>query len=312
MFAEGCKATIMRVKVIINPRSGRGRAREQTGLIEKLGHRYGDLDIVPTKRAGHATELAAAAAGEGYDLVAAAGGDGTVNEVVNGLVGDGERASLPMGIIPIGSGNDLAFGLGIHEKPEEAIQRVFTGQSRAIDLARVTDDRGQSRVFQNNLGIGFDAIVVMRTETISRIQGFLMYLTAVLQTIAFYYDTPYMEMSFDGQQVNQRALFLYAGVGPRGGGGFLMTPDAKWDDDLIDTCLVNPVGRLTMLYMLTRVMKGTHVTSRHVSMRQNQRITAWSSSPMPIYVDGEMFAYPRDNVHQVTITSLPAAVQVMV
>ena len=74
MFAEGCKATIMRVKVIINPRSGRGRAREQTGLIEKLGHRYGDLDIVPTKRAGHATELAAAAAGEGYDLVAAAGG----------------------------------------------------------------------------------------------------------------------------------------------------------------------------------------------------------------------------------------------
>ncbi|MBK7217075.1 MAG: hypothetical protein IPH95_08485 [Candidatus Promineofilum sp.] len=84
----------------------------------------------------------------------------------------------------------------------------------------MTDDRGQSRVFQNNLGIGFDAIVVMRTETISRIQGFLMYLTAVLQTIAFYYDTPYMEMTFDDRAVNQRALFLYAGVGPRGGGGF--------------------------------------------------------------------------------------------
>lgn len=67
-----------------------------------------------------------------------------------------------------------------------------------------------------------------------------------------------------------------------------------------------------MLYMLTRVMKGTHVTSRHVSMRQNQRITAWSSSPMPIYVDGEMFAYPRDNVRQVVISSLPAALQVMV
>ncbi|MBK7219600.1 MAG: diacylglycerol kinase family lipid kinase [Candidatus Promineofilum sp.] len=302
----------MRVKVIINPRSGRGRAREQTGLIDTLGHRYGELDIVPTQRPGHATELAAAAAGEGYDLVAAAGGDGTVNEVVNGLVGAGERASLPMGIIPIGSGNDLAFGLGIRETPEEAVQRIFTGRPRAIDLARVTDDRGQSRVFQNNLGIGFDAIVVMRTETISRIQGFLMYLTAVLQTIAFYYDTPYMEMTFDDRAVNQRALFLYAGVGPRGGGGFLMTPDAKWDDNLIDTCVANPIGRLTMLYMLTRVMKGTHVTSRHVTMRQSRQITAWSSSPMPIYVDGDMFAYPRDNVHQVTITSLPAAVQVMV
>jgi diacylglycerol kinase (ATP) len=312
MFDKGCKANSMRVKVIINPRSGKGRAREQTGMIEALGHRYGELDIVPTQRSGHATELAAAAADEGYDLVAAAGGDGTVNEVVNGLVGEGERASLPLGIIPIGSGNDLAFGLGIREAPEEAVARIFTGQRRPLDLARVTDDRGQSRVFQNNLGIGFDAIVVMRTETISRIQGFLMYLTAVLQTIAFYYDTPYMEMSFDGQPVNQRALFLYAGVGPRGGGGFLMTPDARWDDNLIDTCLVNPVSRLTMLYMLTRVMKGTHVTSRHVTMRQSNHIIARSSSPMPIYVDGEMFAYPRDNVHEVTLTSLPGAVQVMV
>ena len=302
----------MRVKVILNPRSGQGRAREQTGMIDTLGQRYGDLDIVPTQRPGHAVELAAAAASEGYDLVAAAGGDGTVHEVVCGLMGDGDRATLPLGIIPIGSGNDLAYGLGIREKPEEAVQRVFTGTRRAIDLGRVVDDRGRATVFHNNLGIGFDAIVVMRTETISRIQGFLMYLTAVLQTIAFYYETPYMEMTFDGQPVNQRALFLYAGVGPRGGGGFLMTPDARWDDDRIDTCLCNPVGRLTMLAMLTRVMKGTHVTSRHVTMRRNHTITARSSSPMPIYVDGEMFAYPRDGVHEVTITSVPAAVEVMV
>ena len=302
----------MRVKVILNPRSGQGRAREQTGMIDTLGQRYGDLDIVPTQRPGHAVELAAAAASEGYDLVAAAGGDGTVHEVICGLMGDGDRATLPLGIIPIGSGNDLAYGLGIREKPEEAVQRVFTGTRRAIDLGRVVDDRGRATVFHNNLGIGFDAIVVMRTETISRIQGFLMYLTAVLQTIAFYYETPYMEMTFDGQPVNQRALFLYAGVGPRGGGGFLMTPDARWDDDRIDTCLCNPVGRLTMLAMLTRVMKGTHVTSPHVTMRRNHTITARSSSPMPIYVDGEMFAYPRDGVHEVTITSVPAAVEVMV
>lgn len=312
MFGKGCKADTMRVKVILNPRSGQGRAREQSGMIDALGHRYGDLDIVPTQRPGHAAELAAAAAGEGYEMVAAAGGDGTVHEVICGLVGDGDRAALPLGIIPIGSGNDLAYGLGIREKPEEAVQRVFTGTRRAIDLGRVVDDRGRSAVFHNNLGIGFDAIVVMRTETISRIQGFLMYLTAVLQTIAFYYETPYMEMTFDGQQVNQRALFLYAGVGPRGGGGFLMTPDARWDDDRIDTCLCNPVGRLTMLAMLTRVMKGTHVTSPHVTMRRNHTITARSSSPMPIYVDGEMFAYPRDNVHAITITSVPAAVEVMV
>jgi YegS/Rv2252/BmrU family lipid kinase len=301
----------MRVKVIINPRSGQGRAREQTDLINTLGRRYGELDIFPTKRPGHAVELAASAAAEGYDRVAAAGGDGTVHEVVNGLVRN-DRAVLPLGIIPIGSGNDMAYGLGIHEEPVEAVRRIFTGAPRPIDLARITDDRGKSRVFQNNLGIGFDAIMVMRTETITRLSGFPMYLMATLQTILFYYQTPYLEITFDEETINQRSLFLYGGLGPRGGGGFLVTPDAKWDDDLIDTCLVNPVGRLTMLYMLTRVMKGTHVTSPHVTMRRNRQITVKSTTPMPIHLDGEMFAYPRDNVRRVTITSLPAALQVMV
>jgi YegS/Rv2252/BmrU family lipid kinase len=301
----------MRVKVIINSRSGRGRGREQTDIISTLGHRYGDLDIFPTKAPRHATELAAAAAGEGYDLVAAAGGDGTVHEVINGLMRDNE-ASLPLGIIPIGSGNDLAFGLGFHEEAEEAIERIFHGSLRPLDLARVTDERGKTEVFANNFGIGFDAIVVMRTETITRLNGFAMYFAAVLQTILFYYNAPYLESVFDGESINQRSLFLYLGLGPRGGGGFLLTPDAKWDDGLIDSVLVNPIGRLTMLKMLSSAMKGTHVTSRHVTMRQNREITVKSSSPMPIQLDGEMFAYPRDNVRQVTITSLPAAIQVMV
>lgn len=301
----------MRVKVIINSRSGKGRTREQSDMINTLGRRYGELDIFPTERPRHAVELAAKAADEGYDLVVAAGGDGTVHEVVNGLVG-GDRATLPLGIIPIGSGNDTAFGLGIHEEPEEAVQRIFTGTPRTLDMAKITDDRGKSELFLNNMGIGFDAIIVMRTETITRLHGFPMYMMAVLQTILFYYHTPYLEITFDDVAVNQRSLFLYGGLGPRGGGGFLMTPDATWDDGLIDTCLVNPVGRLTMLNMLTRVMKGTHITSPHVTMRRNHRITVKSSSPMPIHLDGEMFAYSRDNVRQVSVDSLPAAIQVMV
>jgi diacylglycerol kinase (ATP) len=301
----------MRAKVIINPKCGEGRVREQKDMIARLGRRLGDVDIFATQYPGHATELAESAAAEKYDCVVAAGGDGTVHEVVNGLVQD-QHATLPLGIIPIGSGNDMAFSLGIHEDPEEAIQRVFTGTPKRLDLGRVTDDRGLTNVFHNNLGIGFDAIVVMRTETISRLHGFPMYLAAVLQTIFFYFQTPYLEMRFDEEEVNQRALFLYAGIGPRGGGGFLLTPDASRDDDRIDTCLVNPVGRLTMLYMLTRVMKGTHVTSHHVTMRQNHQIVVRSSTPLPVYLDGEMFAYPRDNVRELTITSLPAAIDVMV
>ena len=301
----------MRVKVIINSRSGRGRGREQTDVIDSLGRRYGSLDIFPTQRPRHATELAAAAIDEGYDLVAAAGGDGTVHEVVNGLM-RGDKAALPLGIIPIGSGNDIAFGMGFTESAEESVERIFKGTPRTLDLARVTNERGKTEVAVNNWGIGFDAIVVMRTETITRLHGFAMYFGAVLQTILFYYQNPYLEATFDGEHVNQQSLFLYGGLGTRGGGGFLLTPDAKWDDDLVDTCMVNPISRLQMLQMLSSAMKGTHVASRHVTMRQSKRITVKSSMPMPIHLDGEMFAYPRDDIRQVTITSLPAAIQVMV
>ncbi|MCZ2115079.1 MAG: diacylglycerol kinase family lipid kinase [Anaerolineae bacterium] len=301
----------MRVKVIINSRSGRGRGREQTDVIDSLGRRYGSLDIFPTQRPRHATELAAAAIDEGYDLVAAAGGDGTVHEVVNGLM-RGDKAALPLGIIPIGSGNDIAFGMGFTESAEESVERIFKGTPRTLDLARVTNEHGKTEVAVNNWGIGFDAIVVMRTETITRLHGFAMYFGAVLQTILFYYQNPYLEATFDGEHVNQQSLFLYGGLGTRGGGGFLLTPDAKWDDDLVDTCMVNPISRLQMLQMLSSAMKGTHVASRHVTMRQSKKITVKSSMPMPIHLDGEMFAYPRDDIRQVTITSLPAAIQVMV
>ncbi len=301
----------MRVKVIINARSGKGRAREQSQMISALGRRYGELDIYPTERPGHATELAATAVAEGYDLVAAAGGDGTVHQVVNGLM-RGDQAALPLGIIPIGSGNDTAFGLGIHEDPEESVQRLFTGAPRSLDLARMTNEYGKSAVFVNNLGIGFDAVVVMRTETITRLQGFPMYFAAVLQTILFYFNAHDLEITFDEERINQSTLFLYGGLGTRGGGGFLLTPDARWDDDLIDTCLVKPIGRLRMLSMLSSAMKGTHTTAPFVAMRQSRRIEVKSSTPLPIQLDGEMFAYPQDNVRQLTIVSLPAAIQVMV
>ena len=300
----------MRIKVIINPMANNGRSRQLIPKINEWGASLSDFSVVTTKGRGHAQQLAREAALDGFDVVVAGGGDGTVHEVVNGLYEAGQ-ANAKLGIIPLGSGNDLAFALGIPMKLETAVSHLTTGTPRAIDLARIEDENGRFCVVDNNIGIGFDAMVVVRTEAITRIQGFLKYLTAVFQCIAFYYNTPYLEMNFDGEQVAQESLFLAFGVGFRGGGGFLLTPDARLDDDLIDTCLVNPVNRPTMLYMLNQAIKGTHITSRHVTMRQSKQIIVKSKTPMPIHVDGEMFAYPEDNVRQVTITSLPAAIEVI-
>jgi YegS/Rv2252/BmrU family lipid kinase len=299
----------MRVKVILNPWADRGRGIQQKELIEKLGQQHGGLDLVVTQRPRHAQELALQAADEGYDVIVAAGGDGTIHEVINGLFTSQSEAKL--GVLPIGSGNDFAYSLGISTDMATAVPQLFHVTLKTIDLARIEDAKGHFQIVDNNIGIGFDAMVVVQTESITRIHGFLMYFIAVLRTIAFYYQTPHLEIRFDDEQVAQATLFLAIGVGPRGGGGFFLTPDAKQDDDRIDSCLVNPVGRLTMLGMLQQAIKGTHVNSRHVTMRQSQRISLKANMPLPIHVDGEMFAYPQDDVRHVTITSLPAALQVM-
>ena len=299
----------MRIKVILNPWADRGRGIQQKDIIEKLGQQYGDLDLVLTQRPKQAQALALQAAEEGYEVVVAAGGDGTIHEVVNGLIAS--QAEAKLGVLPIGSGNDFAYALGISSDLATAVPRLFVGTIKTIDLARIEDAKGRYQIVDNNIGIGFDAMVVVQTQSITRVHGFLMYFIAVLRTIAFYYQTPRLEMRFDEEQAAQETLFLAMGVGNRSGGGFFLTPDARHDDNLIDSCLVNPIGRLTMLGMLQQAMKGTHVHSRHVTMRQSQQISLRANMPLPIHVDGEMFAYPQDDVRRVTITSLPAALQVM-
>jgi len=300
----------MRVRVIFNPMANHGQSRHLMEKIDSLGKPYGQFDVVATEYPGHATELARAAMDDGYDIVAAAGGDGTVHEIINALVQDG-RSPAALGIIPLGSGNDFAYGMNLHDDIETAVKRLFTGQPRLIDVIKIEDEHGRSQFVNNGLGIGFDAMINIQSRLITRVHGFTMYALATLRTIALYYQTPHLIMKFDDQEIEQEGLFIAVGNGPRIGGGFHLTPDAQFDDGLLDSCTVNPVGRATMLYMLPKVMRGTHVTSRHVTMRRSQTIEIISNLALPIHVDGEIFAYPENDVHQIKMSIHPALLPVV-
>lgn len=300
----------MRIKVILNPTSDQGRAKQSVDEIITAGEKWGGMDLTLTEHGGHAKQLAQQAADAGYDVVVAAGGDGTVHEVMNGLM-QAKNKKAVLGVIPIGSGNDFAFGLDTPLDLTAAVARVFNGNPKRVDLGRVEDRNGRFAYFDNNLGIGFDALVVIRTETITRVHGFLMYFVAVLQTMAYYFFKPRLTLQFDDEKTAQEVLFLALGIGPRGGGGFFLTPDARQDDNLIDSCTVNAIGRVSMLNMLGQAIKGTHINSPHVTMRKSRHITVKSESGLPIHVDGEMFAYPEDDVRELIISSVPQAIQVM-
>jgi YegS/Rv2252/BmrU family lipid kinase len=300
----------MRIQVIFNPMANHGQAKALMEQITQIGKQYGRLDLVSTVRPGHATELARAARDAGYDVVAAAGGDGTIHEIVNGLLADpGNPPAL--GIIPIGSGNDFAYGLNQDMDLEKAVHHLFDGQTRHIDIIKIENETGRSELVNNGLGIGFDATVSIQSQLITRVHGFAMYALAALRTIALYYQTPHLTMRFDDRPIEQDSLLVAVGNGPRIGGGFRLTPDAKVDDGLLDSCTVNPVNRFTMLYMLPLVMQGTHITSRHVKMRRSMSIEILSDMPLPIHVDGEIFAYPEDNVREVKLTVLPRVLPVI-
>ena len=305
----------MRVKVILNPAADRGRAIRLREDLVRAAAGSGPLDVVLTAGAGTAVDIAAEAA-DGYDVVAAAGGDGTANEVANGLLQGASGAPAALGLVPVGSGNDYAYGLGLLDPPDIALGRLFNKERRPVDAARIEDDRGRQRIVCNAVGIGFDAAVAIESLKIRRLYGFPAYLLAALRSLAFRFHAPELRLNFDGEAgpetFRQKALLLAVGVGPRVGGGFRLTPDASFSDGVLDSCLARPMGRATMVAMLVRAMRGTHVTSPLVEMRRSRAIELVADRPLPIHVDGEIFATVDDEVHRVTITSLPQALRVAV
>jgi YegS/Rv2252/BmrU family lipid kinase len=298
----------MKIIVIFNPWANRGGAQKHRSTVEALC-RLHQIALTYTQGAGDAQKMAYEAAVSGYDVVVAAGGDGTVHEVVNGLYQAQTKCRL--GILPVGSGNDLAFGLGVPKKLDAAIDRILHGKPTAIDLARVEDENGRFLIADNNIGVGFDAQVVIETESIKRIGGFLLYLIATFRTLIYNFVPYPLTARFDGESVEQNALFVAFGVGRRGGGGFLLTPNASHHDNKVDSCFVRPVSRLQALLIMPSTLNGRHVNQSYITMRQSETITIHSDKPMPIHVDGEVFAYPSDQIHSIMIHSLPNAVHVM-
>lgn len=313
-LANGTIVEIMQqnkdVRIILNPAADNGRGAQQQEVIMKIAEPYARVDFVVGESAAHARQAAQEAAAAGYSLVVAAGGDGTVHHVVNGLMAVPDTETM-LGVIPIGSGNDFAYMNGIPTDVAEAAHRLFTGQPKWLDLAKVEDENGRFLIMDNNFGIGLDAMVVAQTELITRVHGFPKYLLAVFKSLVFYFKPVRLRIRFDKEAVTESAIFLYVGIGSRGGGGFLLTPDARGDDGLVDSCLAKDMSRLTALSLLGKAMKGTHVHSPYISMRVNQKIVIQLDDPAPMYVDGEMFGYPQDFIREVTVTSLPKAIQLL-
>lgn len=300
--------------VIVNPYANRGDSQHQIDAgLRALATSGLDFDIKLTEYRGHATLLAAEAVRAGAKVLVAAGGDGTVHEVANGIleVAEGEEgvAGAALGVLPVGSGNDFAWGLGLDKGLDDAIERLRRGQERIIDVAYVVPDADPPRYFVNILGGGFDSQVNIEAHKIKRLRGFAIYIVAVLKTLAIYYRNPRAVVRFDDQEHDFDMLMTMVAIGPRLGGGFIAAPDALYDDGLFDICMVSKTSRFDMLKLIPKFMQGKHIGHPKVTMARTAHITIACADGFPSQADGEIVG---NSVKRLEISLIPRRLRVIV
>jgi diacylglycerol kinase (ATP) len=297
-----------KIQMILNPAANHGRS---TQVVEGLQDQLAENHIVSTstQQPQHASELARQAGEQGYDLVLAAGGDGTVHEVVNGLMQVPAKKRPELGIVPLGSGNDFAHILGLPEDPLEALNCALQGSSHPLDVGLLKSGSGRQEYFDNTLGIGFDAVTTIRSRKITRLHGFLMYLVAVIQTIIRNFDAMDLHVETDREKWDLSTLMLTLGNGPREGGGFMVTPEAKLDDGILNYVTIKKISRLMMFRLIPEVMNGTHGRFKQVRMGTCKTLSLTSKQPLYVHVDGEIFAGFGSDEREMTIEIQPNALK---
>ncbi len=292
---------------IVNPASGMGRTGRH---LEELRRQAADLggEWLITERPGHATELAANAAG--CEIMVAVGGDGTVHEVVNGLMQFSVAERPALAVIPSGTGNDFVFGSRAPPSATRALAALRDGARKRFDLAHLRG-AGRDEYICNTAGIGFDATVNVQSRYVL-LRDFPKYLVATLWTILYHFGAPRMALRWEGGRAAYRVMMLVVGNGPREGGGFLTTPDSQMDDGILDFLIAGQVDRLQMLGLLPQVLAGTHLGSPAVRLVSTTRLALASESDLCVQADGEFYCLPGDGVRRLDVRVVPGALELVV
>ncbi|KRA22292.1 diacylglycerol kinase [Microbacterium sp. Root61] len=278
----------MNVTLLVNPAARSGaHTHAAPQAAERLREHGVRTAIVSGGSAEESTDLLRAAIGLGTDAVVVAGGDGTVHLAIQELAGTG----IPLGIIPAGTGNDMASAVGLKELDVlAAADTVAAGRTRQIDLARVTRQDGTTAHFGSVLASGFDSRVNDRANAMRWPRGGSRYNIAILIEFLTLRGIPYeIDMVLaDGTpaRVVGDLIMATVGNGSSYGGGIPICPDADPSDGLLDVTLVRPAGRLRLLRLLPRVYKGTHTTIDEVSTYRVRSIRL-SAPGVTAYADGD-------------------------
>jgi diacylglycerol kinase (ATP) len=300
------------IALLVNPTAGKGRAAHVVAAVtERMRQGGANVAILVGTDVAHAQALARQAITDGVDAVVALGGDGMVHLALNVVAG----TQTPLGIVPAGTGNDLANTLRLPTKDPVAaaavvIDRLNGGGPRPMDAVRVdaaslaAAGKPSPVWFGCVLGAGFDSRVNDRANRMSWPKGRQRYNLAILAELRVFQPLPFV-LALDGERWETEAMLVAVGNAKSYGAGMKVTPDAEVDDGLVDVMVLGPLSKPGFLRAFPQVFKGSHVTHPAVTVRR-AKVVSLSSPGVSAYADGEYLADLP-----ITCETVPGAVRVL-
>jgi diacylglycerol kinase (ATP) len=281
----------VRIIILFNPTARRGKARRLLeGALKVFRRQNVHFDVRESQSSQHLMELARRAREEKPDLIVTAGGDGTHHYVINGLLG----SETPLGLLPMGTGNDLAKGVGMPMDVHAAAAELLNGHVREIDLARAG-----GVMYACIAGVGFDSTVTRYANEHARwLSGSLAYTWSLLCCMGEY-RPQHLEITADGESFSEEVLFAVVGNNSSYGGGIKLAPRARLDDGNLDICIVPYLSRFELLRWVPRAYRGEHLNHPRIKYLQARKITLHPASRMELFGDGEF------------LQELPATIEVV-
>jgi YegS/Rv2252/BmrU family lipid kinase len=292
------------IKLIYNPESKGGKSKKVIPKIKEYLFEQGiDYEFIETEGPLDGIKQGSSAKEEGFRIVCAVGGDGTAHEVGNGAI----QSGLTLGVIPVGSGNDFAAGLGIHNNWESGIETLLNGKKEKISVTKAGE-----RYSINVIDAGLGADVAKVSENHLRwISGSKKYTMLMFPTLAKHKAYP-VKLIIDGEEYSYDLNILAVGFGQSFGSGMNILPEARYHHKKFQIVSIHSAGRFKILRLFPKVFDGSHVeVTDHVDIFQASELVIETDSDnkrtLRSEAEGELFWEGS-----ITMEAIPEGLEVII
>jgi diacylglycerol kinase (ATP) len=273
----------IRVKLIANP--GAGKAADSaknlklvTGHLEKLGLK---VDVAFAKPKEEATPIARRAVKDGYKIVIAMGGDGTIEAVMRGMFGGKAR----LGIIPVGTENNIAKSLGIPKDLLEACALIASDHTLKLDMGQVTTKKGKKFLFFEMVTVGLSAAVYPDAHKAA--DGKLSGIMVAALTLIHQVTKPKVFLTLDDEsKIEVETMLVMVSNTPEFGKNFLVAPKASLQDGLLDISVYPDFSKAELLRYYADVVDGGNSGDGKVQRYQARKLKIKTSPKLQVMADG--------------------------